>query len=206
MQHHFSKDEIAIQFGHAKDFRMFAFQCMSMQVRGDWSVNKIPEKASYGFNNLPDTPGQVAILDPKKRELRVEDPLGWPENKHLLDEINDITNGPLVPMPRKYNPANTSIKSPMNDDDIVTAMYEMREFVDGGRAQELTQDKLPSQEKILAKAKEGNQTGKGRLRRRYYVWAGKMLDGTVETPFADDDELDLLGAPAPAQIKTIPVN
>lgn len=204
MQHRFDQNEIAVQFT-SKQNRQFAFRAMSMQVRGDWSVNAVPEKASYGFSNLPDVPGQVAILNPKKRALRVEDPLGWPENKHLLDQINDITDGDMVPAPHKYHACDTSIKRPLNEDDIVTAMWELREHVDGGRARELTAGKLPSREKILAQAREGNKNGKGRLRLRYYVWAGRSLDGTTETPFASDEELDLFGAPAPAKIETIPV-
>ncbi len=203
--HKFEKNEIAIAF-ESKQNRRFAFESMGMQVRGTWRVAAMTGNPCSGFErygNMPDVPGHVAVLDPKARTLRVEDPLGWRENKHLLEEINDITK--VCRAPKTIKPEDTSLKRNMSDDDIVTALWEMRAHVDGKRAYELTHGKLPKQEDILAMARDGNKDGKGRIRVRPYVWDGKRLDGTVETPFANDDELDALGAPRPPEIEKIPV-
>lgn len=68
-----------------------SFPPLRQTLRGRWSRSVlvgVTTNRTPALQNMPDIPGMCITLDPARRQARVYDPLGLPENKLLCDEIN----------------------------------------------------------------------------------------------------------------------
>ena len=183
-----NQGEIVIELAGKKN-QQFMFKPLMVVLRGRWTQANVRQTSTNTeIANLPDVPGIMVAVDVKRKTLRAVDPLGFRENKTVLDEVNRIM-GRWIGEGRAWD---TMTKKNLPEWEIKTALWNMRQFLDEGKAIERSTVKVPQREDILSMP--------GELKLRYF-FSSKDRD---QTEFATEEELEIMGAGPIPQIEVTP--
>lgn len=175
--------EITIEIASKNSNRVVFKPLLSKPLRGRWTIASTGgESTAEVLRQLmavaPEIPGIRIAIDPQKRQARVYDPLGLPENKTLQEEIARVLNNHqqwgwgAAPWP-------TATRDEMSANDIKTWLYEMRRLVDSGLAVIVSGSAtLPSLAEIRSKAP-------GRRTRMFFDTSQQLAETSV---YADNVE------------------
>lgn len=171
-------NELVVELVGSKN-EYFLFRPLRTRLRGRWSRNNIVGMAVSGrapeYANMPDIPGIHVCLDVKGRILQAIDPLGFPENKKILDEANRIRK----PWQGEGQPWNDMVSKSLTDSEIKSAMWYIAALHRTGKTR-LVHGGVPDRKDILKMP--------GRLKIRYHHV--NVTDG--ETEYATEEELAVL--------------
>lgn len=177
----------------------FFLKTFGDKFRGRFAIADIANPGDAGkYASLPPIPGTHIVVDQKHRTIRAVDPLSFPENKAVLERANTL----LQTVQRsKGRPVDTSIIRNASDDEIKTALWEMRQLVDDGQAEVKSEGGLPPADRILAMP--------GRVKIRQHEDSLRIIgvqDGRPvrETVYASDDELARMGSVREERVAKVP--
>ena len=103
---------------------------LGYKLRGTWSLtNERGRTSSRGIMNMPDVPGQHLTIDVANRTSIVEDPLGFDENRDLLDRARSVHRDTFG---TDVKPHDTVTNPNLSDDDIKTALWEIAGWIESG--------------------------------------------------------------------------
>ena len=162
-------------------------------LRGRFAVSDIPNaSSSNGYANMPVIPGIYVVISPKRKKLLAIDPLGFPENGHILRQANAIRE----PMEgKRFRAWDDMVIENATATEIKTALMELRGYLDDKSARVIDGD-MPSVKEILAM--------NGEVKVRYNFLKTVDATGEKESPFATQEELERMGAPQEERVKRVP--
>lgn len=186
----FTASEIVVEVNTPLNNNLL-FKPLSAILRGRWDNSRARGEWDYdaGYRNMPIVPGIYVAVDPKARTLRATDPLGFEENAGLLEQVKNAARkhqgevGPAAEMKRER----------LTDTEVKTALWEVYQHVEQ-RHVTLVRGEMLRREEILA------MPGQLLLRMN---GVQPCYDPEYSTekplpPWATDQELERLGAPAKA--------
>jgi len=142
-----------------------------------------------GASNLPVIPGIHVAVNRKKRFIRAVDPLGFPANRDLLDELSTWMQSTFG---HGTKPQNDVVLKRASDTDIKTCLWELANFV-WQRKAVIVQGTLPGDDE-QEKAEFLSKTP-GELRVRHFFLRGGADGVPMESPYATEEELKRLAEP-----------
>lgn len=168
---HWRPTEVVVEVGRDAN-NHFAFNPLSANLRGRWNPKNEPGASARNntIMSAPEVPGMYIVLDAQKRTLRALDPLSLPENKGLLDKLNNAVKA----MYGQQGPQEETIQTQLTDGQIKTALWEMWCMVNDGRGW-LVHGQMPTPQKIMEM--------EGRVRRRFHA-----RDRSANEPWESTEE------------------
>lgn len=153
---HWKPTELVVEVGTNAN-NDCVFNPLGDTLRGRWNPKNYPGASARASTlmSAPEVPGMYVVLDPTKRTLRAIDPLSLPENRGLLDKLNNA----VKPVFGQQGAREETIQSQLTDGQIKTALWEMYSMVSDGRGW-LVHGQMPAPQKIMEMP--------GRVRRRFH--------------------------------------
>ncbi len=126
-----SSNVIVIQLGNKKN-QQFYFPPLQENLRGDWVFDNLPRgtTSGRGLQSIPDTPGLQIVLDVEGKTAKLLDPLLFPENASLYDELKNKHEA-VFGKTRAWPDRLLTLR---DANDVKTWWYWIKRFVDGGSA------------------------------------------------------------------------
>jgi hypothetical protein len=145
--------EIVIEIAGNRN-RQLLFGPTGQRLRGRWDSHSLApgDTSQAGLMKMPQIPGMYVTLNARDRVGKVEDPLGFPENRVLAMEVSRIHKG-------VFNQDVTAVPPLVRDglmpEDVATWAYWMMRAVNDGQAR-LLSGRLPEgEEEIIRSVGDG---------------------------------------------------
>lgn len=137
--------EIILEVGDSKN-RYVTFAPTKSRLRGWWKKeNLIGVSMNESLSQMPSLPGVYIVLDCRKRELRVYDPLTRSEFKEALEQARRVHKECFR---TDAGPEKELKLENLDPTGLKTALYHVRRLLDNKQAR-LLSGQMPELEKIL---------------------------------------------------------
>lgn len=118
---------------------------LGFKLRGRWSLsNERGKTSSRGIMSMPDIPGQYWTIDLVGKTSTVSDPLGFDENRDVLEAARSAHRDTFS---TDVRPINEIYNDNLSESDLKTALWEMAGWIDSGHAQ-VVNGECPTREEI----------------------------------------------------------